>query len=84
MRECDYCGKFKKVAKRGISCIPCSLSIHGLTFNYICEECNNAKKIEWEKINKVEIEKKKKEQSDWIKERDKLLKEHQNSRGKRR
>lgn len=76
MKNCDYCGEYKKVREK------LSLNVIGnhintgdpcYTFDYICEECDiyekhlQNKKIEQYKKNRIG------KQKDWIKKRDAFL-----------
>jgi len=76
MRECDYCGEYKKVRFVEDNISPFDSSFNFKYGKYICKECDKAKKIKIEIENKKYLERKEKEKKDWIKKRDKLLKEN--------
>jgi len=76
MNKCDYCGEYKKVRREMFGLNHFELRFPTYSFNYICEDCDKAKNIV-EKIKKEKLlELKEKEKKDWIKKRDKLLKEN--------
>jgi hypothetical protein len=88
MNKCDYCGEYKKVRKKysnyylgdtprkheeksifgiGSSC--------NISYDYICEDCDKALKIEHKQFLIKQESREKEIQKEWIKERNKLLKE---------
>lgn len=74
MNNCDYCGEYTKVRIKS-SIIGNNVNLSSPFFDFICEKCSEAKDIEYEnakkKLNQIRL----KEQKDWIKKRDKLLKD---------
>ncbi len=70
MKKCDCCGEYRKVRfERDWR------YIHLIIGKYICEDCDKAQKIICNKI--IEMNKKEEEGiKEWIKERDKILKEN--------
>jgi glutaredoxin len=78
MNKCDYCGEYKKVRKEFCSIMeanhfPIYLLFGIFPFNYVCQDCAKAKSIQNKKyIELAELEKRK-EQLEWIKERNKIL-----------
>ena len=77
MKICSDCGEYKKVKKRWIDLkiVHSKNPIPGLDFDYICEDCDKALEIDFRNENERRLRIKKEKQKNWIKERDKILKE---------
>ena len=76
MKNCDYCGEYKKVRKE-YSFLGSRYEIGScLGYNFICEDCDKARKIILEKELEDKKKKEEKRQKSWIKTRNKILEEN--------
>ena len=95
MRNCEWCGEYKKVRKFNTSSgrhwpilSYCAFPMPWIfAFDYVCKKCNDAAKLvskdNDEKLMAEAKEKEEKEKKAWIKQRDELLeKDSIKSRGK--
>jgi hypothetical protein len=75
---CDTCGENKPCMKvdtsMGLRGLP--KEWHGVMYEWICKECQEAEEIIKRYSDIKEAEEKKQKQLNWIKERDKILKKY--------
>lgn len=75
--KCDYCGEYAPCRKEPIYNGLTTRKENFMWNNYICEKCDRANKLLRKKEEAEEQKEIEESQRAWIKERDKILKEHE-------
>ncbi len=73
MKVCNYCGQYRRCRR---SVLWNHEILNWSMAEWVCEDCDNGLKIVNKDTELIEKAQKKKDQEEWIKKRDKLLKEN--------